>query len=81
MIKRKLLFAALLFALLCFVLQKTGRVPFLHEMPEENQKVVLTGIIDQIENKSESKYVYLKKTRNMDNEETYGKIILTVADG
>ncbi|MCQ2530651.1 MAG: DNA internalization-related competence protein ComEC/Rec2 [Lachnospiraceae bacterium] len=81
MIKRKLFFAALLFALLCFGLQKTGTIRFLHEMPEENRKVVLTGIIDQIESKTDSKYVYLKRAQNSNSGETYGKIILTVADG
>ncbi len=81
MIKRKLLLAAALFAVLCFCLLKTGAVSFLKEMPEVNTYVTLTGKVDQIENKTTCKYVYLTNTKDKRTGKGYGKVLLAVDEG
>ncbi len=80
MIKRKLLFTALLFALLCFCFPKFGKELFFPEMPGINEQVLLTGVVDQIENKTGNHYIFIKKTRNPDTGKKYGKVIITAAE-
>lgn len=81
MIKRKLLFAAVLFAVLCFCLIKLCGVTFLCEMPKKQSYVTVTGKIDQIENKTNSQYIFLKNARNALTGIRYGKIIISADAG